>query len=234
MTIPDPARRTLGTDRFSMKWSFTLVVAGIGLFALLLNLLTPLVADDWGRAGSATTFKAALVNSWNFYFNWDGRLINSILGNSSFLLPNYVFDIVNASMLVILMLLIYAVAAPRGARSTSLLLVVVFLTWIYLPAFGQVMLWQLGSVIYLWAAVQIFVVIWLFQRYVARGDELQLAPIPRATLLFVAGAVAGNAAQNGSAGAALILTGYLVAARLKVGRVPAWMISGWLGTGVGL
>lgn len=213
---------------------FALMGLGIGLFAFLLNFLTPLVSDDWGRAASATSFGAVLDLSWDIYVGWDGRLINSILGNSSFLVPNYVFDFVNAIMFVALMFLIYAVAAPKGMRSPSLLLLAPILTWIFLPAFGQVTLWQLGSVIYLWAAVQMFVVIWLFQRYVARGDEPPWAPIPRAALLFVLGAVAGNAAQNGSAGAALILTGYVIASRRQRGRVPAWMLSAWVGTVVGL
>ncbi len=232
-----PARTANSTPRAALltrRRSFVLLAGAIGAFVFLLNLLTPLVADDWGRAAGAWSFRRVLTNSWAFYLDWDGRLINTVLGNSTFLVPGFVFDVANAAMFVALMLVIYAIAAPRGARSLSLLLLVFVLTWIYLPGFGQVALWQLGSVIYLWATVQMFVIIWLFQRYVARGDEVRLAPVPRGALLLVLGLVAGNAAQNGSGGALLVLTGYVVATRVRQGKIPAWMIAGWVGTALGL
>src|SRR5690606_17888812 len=49
-----------------------------------------------------------------------------------------------------------------------------------------------------------------------------------------AGAIAGNAAQNGSGGALLVLSGFVVATWIKKKRIPAWMIAGWLGTALGL
>lgn len=207
-------------------WVLVALVFGVGL---VFNVLTPLVADDWGRAATMTSLGQVISESWDFYLNWDGRLINSLLGNAGFLMPAFAFDVVNAAMFTALILIVYKMAAPRGVRSASLLLVAAALVWLYVPAFGQVVLWQLGSAIYLWAAVQILLVIWLFQRFVERGEEPPGPPVLQAVSMFVIGLVAGNAAQNGSAGAMFILTGLVVAARLSRGRIPAWMIAGWAG-----
>ncbi|MGP7960242.1 DUF3329 domain-containing protein [Sanguibacter sp. A247] len=218
----------------SPKSRFGATAACIVLCAFIFNALTPLVADDWGRATAMTSVKKILVNSRNFYLEWDGRFVNTILGNSTFLLPSYIFDAINAAAFLALMLLIYAIAAPKNALSTTLLALTTFLTWLYLPAFGQITLWQLGSAIYLWAAVQIFAVIWVFARYYTRKEELGRRPAARAVLLFVLGAIAGNAAQNGSGGALLILTGIAIATWFKYRKIPLWMVTGWSGTASGL
>lgn len=230
-----PARRQAALERwYTPRSRFGVAALAIFLCALVFNALTPLVADDWGRAATMTSVEEVLMRSWTFYFEWDGRLVNTVLGNLTFLMPGWTFDVVNSLAFLALMLLIYGIAAPKGPLSATLLVLTAFVTWLYLPAFGQVTLWQLGSAIYLWAAIQIFAIIWIFHRYYARGREPGGHPALRAFVTFIFGAVAGNAAQNGSGSAFLVISGLALATWVKHKSLPSWMITGVLGTAAGL
>lgn len=67
------------------------------------------------------------------------------------LMPKAVFNICNAAVYVCLMFLIYRIANQNKAHNFVLFVVVAMAFWYFTPAFGQVALWQVGSLNYLWA-----------------------------------------------------------------------------------
>ncbi|MCL2525480.1 MAG: DUF6056 family protein [Coriobacteriia bacterium] len=213
-------------DKLVFFFSVAFVVAGMFVF----NALTPLVADDWVRASMASTLSKAISDAWSFYFNWDGRLFNSLFGFGSFLVPKALFNIINTGVYVALVFLLYAIAAPKQRYNSWVFLSISLLIWVFMPVYGQIILWQLGAIIYLWGAAQIFVLIWLFHRSVFLNKPLNLPAVVSVPLIFLVGLVAGNAAQNGSGGALVIISLFVIYAFAKNREsIQLWMLAGWIG-----
>lgn len=132
------------------------LMALIFLFALVLNLLTPYVADDYVyRLGFHT--KKELTGIWDVArsmyvhsYRMNGRVVSHFFGQLFMLWPKAVFDIVNSA--VLLALLVMAAYLSSGCRRPNALMLLCagMGFWRFCPVFGQVALWQLGSVNYLW------------------------------------------------------------------------------------
>lgn len=127
-------------------------------FMFLLNLLTPYAADDFAYKISFKT-QDWIRTVWDIFPSMaahaetmNGRLISHGLGQLFMLWPKAVFDGVNAAVFTGLVFLIYRLSVPKKEGENALLLAAVFCAlWFFMPAFGQVTLWQMGSVNYSWA-----------------------------------------------------------------------------------
>ncbi len=124
---------------------------------LLLNLLTPYAADDFAYMISFRT-QEWIRSVWDIFPSMaaharvmNGRLISHGLGQLFMLWPKAVFDIANATAFSGLVFLMYRLAVRNKGENALLLAAVFCALWYFLPAFGQVALWQMGSVNYLWA-----------------------------------------------------------------------------------
>ena len=195
---------------------------------LLLNCLTPLVADDYTFAFSYLTGERlqnlgdVLASQYHHYFTWSGRFIIKCLAQWFTIPPKLVFNLCNAAVYTGLGLLIYWLAkGRRRARDPLLLLLLIFLSlWEISPVFGQTNLWMCGSCNYLWASFFCLAALLPFGLY------LHAPFAPRRWLpfaCFAAGLAAGWSSENTSAG-------LLVALVLAVGfvlytekRAPLWM-----------
>lgn len=133
------------------------------LFMLTLNILTPHIADDYVYAVSFKTKEplrtlADIIPSMYVHcFRMNGRVVSHTIGQISMLLPDYVYDAVNAGIFVLLVYVIYRIAGFGGRRSAGLFAGVFAGLWCFIPNFGQVALWQIGSVNYLWGLAGGFV-----------------------------------------------------------------------------
>ncbi|MDO4173521.1 MAG: DUF6056 family protein [Eubacteriales bacterium] len=125
----------------------------------LLNRMTPYVADDWVYTLSFATrepiahimdiFPSMYVHSSHM----NGRIISHGLVQLSYIPPTVVFDLCNSLFFCAAMYASFRICTVRAKRSVLLLAVFSMGFWCLLPAFGQVCLWQIGSVNYLWALV---------------------------------------------------------------------------------
>lgn len=135
-----------------------LAAAGaVFLFLLVLNLLTPYVADDYVYMFSFHD-KSRLDSLWAVFqsmydhcFCMNGRVVSHFFGQLFMLFPKPVFDMVNAFAYAVVMYLLYRLCVMGREDNLLLFLAVCAAFWYFLPAFGQVCLWQIGSVNYLWA-----------------------------------------------------------------------------------
>lgn len=133
-----------------------LCLAAVFAVMLALNLLTHYTADDWVYMLSFSTkepirqirdiFPSMVVHSHRM----NGRVLSHGLVQLLFLLPPWCFDILNSAAYTLLMYLSLRLCMP-GARKAWLLDFLVLGFWTLLPAFGEVALWTVGSVNYLWA-----------------------------------------------------------------------------------
>lgn len=151
------------------------------LFYLMLNLLTPYIADDYIYMYSfydrsrIQSLCDVLISMYYHCFKMNGRVVSHTLAQIFLIFPAWVFDCANAVMLTGLFWGMYRLA--NGGERTNLLL---FLGmgaafWLYLPAFGQVMLWEIGAVNYAWALVFGLMYLTPFVRCFVDGTE----PFPK-------------------------------------------------------
>ncbi len=129
----------------------------IGLFMLLLNLLTHYVADDFAYMESFKT-QWWIESVWDIFPSMavharimNGRLISHGLGQLFMLWPKAVFDVVNAVVFTGFIYALYSLVRPEKGDDLLLLTAIFAAVWYFMPVFGQVALWQTGSVNYLWA-----------------------------------------------------------------------------------
>ncbi|MCD8144062.1 MAG: DUF6056 family protein [Oscillospiraceae bacterium] len=139
------------------KWTLRCVLALCFCFLLLLNCLTPYLVDDYTYMVSFATkdwistigdiFPSMYVHA----FTMNGRLLAHGLEQLFMLMPKLVFNLCNAAVFTLLMYLSYRICSCGRERSVGRFLAVCIAFWVFLPAFGQVCLWQVGSLNYLWA-----------------------------------------------------------------------------------
>lgn len=155
-------------------------------FMLACNILTPYLADDFTYMFSFQSgerirnlldiFPSMLAHAQKM----NGRLVTHFLVQLTFLFPANLFDFVNAAMFTFQVYLICRTARARGLRQAILAIAVFFALWLCEPAFGQVNLWQDGSVNYLWSLVfgllflQPFVSAFLSDRPLPKGAYMYL------------------------------------------------------------
>lgn len=131
---------------------------GVFLFIFILNNLTPYVADDfvyrlsfYGDKLPITHFSDIFPSMYQHSFSMNGRVISHFFEQFFMLFPKVIFNFFNALVFVLFAYMIYRIA-NRGARSPrALIFLGIFAAlWQYMPVFGQTVLWQVGSVNYLW------------------------------------------------------------------------------------
>lgn len=128
--------------------------AGIFLLMLALNRLTPYICDDFTYRLNFLTGEP-LGSFWEIFpsmyahsYNMNGRLISHGLTQVFMLLDPIVFDVVNAAVFTLTLALVLRLC---GSKSVLLLAGSFCLLWLYLPVFGQVVLWQVGAINYFWS-----------------------------------------------------------------------------------
>lgn len=134
----------------------------LAIFAFLFvcNSLTLFMADDYSYRFCFTDGRlienvSQIIHSMRGHrYNMNGRLVAHTLVQLLGMAPLWVFDILNAGMFTIQLALIMKIGRSENQPRNNLLLLAVFgALWVFTPAFGQVCLWQDGSINYLWSVV---------------------------------------------------------------------------------
>lgn len=130
------------------------------LYAVMLffNSITPYLADDYvymfsfydGKPIVEGGFIGIFKSMYSHSFCMNGRAVSHGFEQLFMLFPKSIFNIINALLWVMLVYVIYRIINYRERKNCILYLAVAMAVWQYTPAFGQVYLWQVGSVNYLW------------------------------------------------------------------------------------
>ncbi len=197
------------TMRMKREHLFWVLLGLYFLFFLLLNVLTPLVSDDYRYAFSFATDER-ITSVWQIfpslyehYFVMHGRTAVHFFTQLMMLLGKPVFNVLNAAVATALLLGLHRLAAGRKEKNPVLLLAVGALSFLFTPAFGQTMLWLDGACNYLWG---ITVVVWVlvpFRDALIEGKNIRS---PWLTALFLIGSLfMGAASENNSPAAILVI-----------------------------
>lgn len=202
---------------------------------VVLNFLTPLIADDIEYMYKTSSFSSILHDEYTQYMTWTGRSVVHIIARLFLLMPKTVFNLVNPLIYVLLTLLIYKMTTKDNTTfySFKYFLINVFL-WLFVPAFGQTILWETGAANYLWGGIIVVSFLFLYHRYYEKEQELSFNPIVNSILLLILGILAGWCNENTSGGMILIVLGYLYFYHQKKKPLRPWMFTGLLGAIFGL
>ena len=170
------------------------------LFMLYLNLSVRYCTDDWhyefvyygfmpdAGVRKMRTFQDLLISILNYYRINGGRILAN--GSLFFVLmaDQWVFDVVNSGMFVLMGLLVYRLVPDSGWRTHVFSLPLIYFSILYFSlSFGDSAVWLSGSVNYLWMGVLNLFTVYLFRKYA----EKQRCGFPEifvtACLMFLAG-----------------------------------------------
>lgn len=211
------------------KALFALILAG-GVF-LVLNFLTPYVADDWSYSGS-TGLIDVFRQEYTHYFHTNGRSMAHILARFFLMYPKPVFNLANSIVYVIFTYLIflhgtYGMKLDLYHKIVCYLLIHLML-FIYVLNWGQVFLWLDGACNYLWTCTWMLFYLLPFRIYFSlEGKEREWISrwwmIPG---MLLAGAIAGWCNENTSGGVILLTILFLLYFFLKKRKTHRWMWAG--------
>lgn len=206
----------------------------IFIMMFILNTLTPLLADDYSYSFNLNHEKvSSLLDVFNYqvwhYFNWGGRIVAHSLAQIWLMLPKIVFNVLNTLVYVFVIYLIYLnVKGDNKEDKPIFLLIIHLLLWFLLPAYGQNILWLVGSCNYLWTLFFILLFLLLYRKNVTKTSMLKNIGL----LLF--GIIVGWTNENTAFGLITVLIGLMVIDKIyNKKKIPAYKMSGLIGTIIG-
>ena len=212
-----------------------LILSVIFLSMFILNMITPLIMDDFnytfgldGRINSLLD----IINyqSW-FYSNWGGRNVAHTIAQFFLMNDKLLFNFLNAIVYTVLIYLIYRIIRGKNEEHPIYLLGIHFVLWFFSPVFGQSFIWLTGSCNYLWTTTIILIFINLFIDFHNNDKKYSILKI---ALFGFLGILAGWTNEN--AGASLVFMGiaYLIVEKFvshkKINKI---IVTGIIGTIIG-
>ena len=217
----------------SKTW-IKIILVSIFLMMLVLNLLTPLIADDYSYALNVNgTRLSGIMDIINFqiqhYLIWGGRTVAHSIAQLFLMMPKFIFDIFNSLIYTLLIGLIYKIAKGKNEDDKPcLLLGIHFALYFLSPVFGQNCIWLVGSCNYIWTTTLILLMI---SQFVLKGDKKDT--ILRIIGIFLLGIIAGWTNENTSFGLIVLLVSILIINRINKEKISKWKISGLIGVIIG-
>lgn len=204
-------------------------------FILSLNLLTPMIADDFaylyifGEKEQVSNLSELIRSQITHYKLWGGRSVVHFIAQALLQAPNIVADILNSLMYIIFTLLIYLhIKGHDTRRSISLYLLINLAIWFISPMLGDTVLWLTGSCNYLWGTSIILAFLLPFRYYDGTRNKTTKAFFCTIGML-IAGVVAGWTNENAAAGMIIIILLFFFYYYKQGWKIPIEFILGLIG-----
>ncbi len=166
-----------GADKKHTAILTAAILAAVFAGMLILNFLTPYVADDYnylihfGTKEPIRSLKHVAESMYIHSLNMNGRVVSHTLAQIFSMAPKGLFNLCNAAVYTLLMYLIYRIAGFGSNPSPALLALICMGFFCAMPVFGQVCLWYVGAANYLWALLGGLVFLIPFLLYNLGGSE---------------------------------------------------------------
>lgn len=228
----------VGNNSWLKAGIWTLVIFLLFAILLALNYFTPMIADDFGylvvyRENTPIHSLADIVRSqYNHYMLWGGRSVVHFIAQLLLQLPALLADICNTLVYMFYASLIYWHIKGRGAHNLSLFLLVNIAIWVVQPAFGDTMLWIIGSANYLWGTALILLFLLPFRLY--RGQVSGISVRLWKGIAFLPFAFLAGWTNENTAGAMIVIAVlFLFYYRSRQWQIPLWSGFAIIGAVVG-
>ncbi|MDR0527944.1 MAG: DUF6056 family protein [Spirochaetaceae bacterium] len=205
-----------------------LIPAGIIILFYILNILTPLIADDYSYSlgiNSVADIPNSVYGSW---LGWNGRCIVLFLAQFWLLVGKPYFNLANTLVYCAFILLTYFhITGGLRKFKPALFVAINLFYWFLVPAWGQNFLWLTGSCGYLWATL---IVLFFLVPFRKKSDfkEYNLNIVSSA-LFFIIGLMAGCSYENIGAAVLFLLIAYFVMKILNKEKISLFEITGTAG-----
>ena len=208
----------------SSRCGLLIAMTAVFIVMFVLNCMTPYLVDDYGYMYSyadgtrVRTISGLIQSMYQHCFKVNGRVVAHTLEQAFLMVPKAVFNLANALMFLFVIYSGYRICNYGKKFNTVLFLATAMLYWVFVPVFGQVTLWQDGSLNYLWALGFLFV---FLRPYLALylGEEGRFFRIPRTwclqILFLVFAFLFGMYSEITSLTGILLATGFLIAGLLR-------------------
>jgi hypothetical protein len=140
---------------------------------------TAMIADDFAYCysfadGQKIDSIKAIVSSMIAHRQYmNGRVIAHFLVQLFLMLPPVIFKLFNSAVFTLTIYIIYRIAMQHEENNLLVLAGIFGCTWIYMPSFGQSILWLDGSINYLWSAVFSLALISVYAAVFMRNYEIK-------------------------------------------------------------
>lgn len=230
-----------------------LVIAFCAGTFLIMNLLTPVIGDDYayafiwdgaqngnfqnniGKLYRVESFGDIIASQWSHYLTWGGRSVAHCFVQFFVWQGKLLFDFANALMYAALALLIYFTAKGKLEIQNSdgkTFVWIFFALWFFLPEMFQTSLWLTGSCNYLWMTALQLLFLLPFALKFWNKNFWSGASTGATCLMAFLGLVAGW--SNESGGAFVIFLAFLALIYFwRQKQLERWMIVGFVGVFVG-
>lgn len=215
------------------------VIAGTFLFVLIINCLTPLLADDYyyiqnrvtGESNIVATFSdfmRSLSNSRNLQ---SGRTLTFMFYHAFAAAGKTFFNIVDAISYMIAAFLMYYLIKGEGKHSVTLFTAINLSIWLFTPELGQDIFWISGAINYLLPMLPITGIFLTYKRHMEKpSDSLK---IPKAIMIFLLAVLAGWSLENSGITVPIVTGLYILFYKNRKIKIPMWAISGFAGAVLG-
>ena len=227
------------------RYCIQTVLIAVLIFALMfaLNYFMPLHRDDydyamiWHTGVHITAFADVFDSLLRHYCEHGGRMVTFFFLDTLLLAGKVPFDIANALvfLLLVVLLTMHARRSIAVHESPGLLAAAFVLTWLCIPHFGEVTVWKCGATVYLWSATLGLLSLLPYNiglRALADGERKRRvwAVLP----MFLVGLLGAWSIENLAVTVVLVTVGGSLYAWHRCGFLPPWMFSGALGALTGL
>lgn len=214
----------------------------IAVFILIYNFLTPFYADDYTYCFSFATWERIdsvfdiFPSMFSHYFHENGRLITHALVQLFLMWGKCVFNFINTTAFISFGLVIYyhAFTTLKNLRLSVLGFIYASL-FLFIPEFGQSVLWLDGATNYLIGSL--IALLFLIPYRKGLNQEKSRSTIFRRIvyiiLMFLFGLIAGDTNENMAVCMVAMLIAYCLFRIKKYKNIQGWAIGGLVGEIIG-
>ncbi len=203
-----------------------------GIMFYLMNLYTPLFADDYDYSFSfaskerITSLMQIPESQFAHYFVVNGRFTTHTIAQFFLFLGKNSLNVMNiVGFLLLGVLIFYHATGNMESLSAGSLIIIYSAVFLLTPAFGQSFLWVDGSATYLYGVI-IALLYLIPYRKVLRTGETSPSKVVRCVKfvgMTALGFFAGNTFENMGAALIIVIFAYMLIFKLKRVKIRAWM-----------
>lgn len=221
------------------KIYFSLFIFFIFLTILTLNILTPLIGDDFVYSFVyQTNHKLSslydIIESQSLHYTkWGGRTIVHFI--DQLILYNYnplKADIINSIAYTVLIIVAYLHITAKKTFNVNLLVVIFCLMWFIQPVFAETTLWITGSCNYLFGTLIILLFLLPYRLY-KNAQQNSYIQIALNIILMIAGVIAGWTNENTAAAMIVMIISFIYYYKSLKWNIPLWAYAGLTGAVIG-
>lgn len=213
------------------------VILAIFGTVLLINCLTPMLADDFyykmnlvfGENRKVTNISDVFTSAFNSYMGNSGRTLTFLLYNLFFSMDKMVFNVASSLAYMLVTYLLYLIIRGNRKNSLTLYILVHLSLWVFSPEYGQDVFWMSGAINYLFPLIPIFSILYIYRRHTYKPFVKD--SMVKCAGLFILGLIAGWQFENSSIAVPVITLLYIIYyKKQKKASIPKWAISGFVGS----